>query len=147
MTLDIVRANRGVERLVGVGLATNLDVLVSPSLVLRQKVVDDLFTLQKSDGGWNLATLGPNWKRADGTPQDYDVLDAVTNVARRLGVSNYAVALAWILHQPGITSPIIGATKPHHLGEAIAAQDLKLDADTLAELEAPYVTRPVQGHQ
>lgn len=82
-----------------------------------------------------------------GTDQDYRVLDAVTSVAERLGVTNYQVALAWILRQPGITSPIIGATKPHHLGEATAALDLELDEATCAELEAPYVTRPVQGHQ
>ena len=41
----------------------------------REKVIDELFAIQKSDGGWNLATLGRNWKRADGTPQDYDTSD------------------------------------------------------------------------
>ncbi|UCF14072.1 MAG: hypothetical protein JSW59_11725, partial [Phycisphaerales bacterium] len=58
----------------------------------RAKVVDDLFALQKSDGGWNLATLGRNWKRADGTPQDYDTSDGygtgfVIYALRTAGVS------------------------------------------------------------
>ena len=69
---------------------------------------------------------------------DWAVLDRVTKVADRLGVTRAQVALAWMLHKPGITSPIIGATKIHHLEQAVAALDVVLSSDDMASLEAPY---------
>jgi aryl-alcohol dehydrogenase (NADP+) len=56
------------------------------------------------------------------------------------------VALAWLLHTPGITAPIVGATKLEHLEDALAAAELSLSADEIARLEEPYVTHPVLGH-
>ena len=56
------------------------------------------------------------------------------------------VALAWVLSKPFVTSPIIGASKPHHLADAVAATELKLDARTIARLEEPYGAKPVAGH-
>ena len=56
------------------------------------------------------------------------------------------VALAWVLSKPFVTSPIIGASKPHHLDDAMAALELKLDARTIAKLEEPYSAKPVAGH-
>lgn len=56
------------------------------------------------------------------------------------------VALAWLLHQPGVTAPIIGASKPLHLTEAVAALDLALGDDERAELEAAYRPHGVLGH-
>jgi aryl-alcohol dehydrogenase-like predicted oxidoreductase len=53
------------------------------------------------------------------------------------------VALAWVLQKPGMTSPIIGASKPHHLEDAIAALSLDLTAEEIAALEAPYVPHQV----
>jgi aryl-alcohol dehydrogenase-like predicted oxidoreductase len=67
-------------------------------------------------------------------------------VARRRGVSAAQVALAWLLHQPAVTAPIIGASKMRHLDEALAALELQLDEAELAELEAPYRPHPVLGH-
>jgi 1-deoxyxylulose-5-phosphate synthase len=56
------------------------------------------------------------------------------------------VALAWLLHKPGITAPIIGASKPHHIDDAVAALDLKLSLEDMAALEEPYVPHRVAGH-
>jgi aryl-alcohol dehydrogenase-like predicted oxidoreductase len=56
------------------------------------------------------------------------------------------VALAWVLGLPGVTSPIIGASKPHHLSDAVGALELRLNAETRAYLEEPYRPKPVHGH-
>ncbi|MCC6565506.1 MAG: aldo/keto reductase [Chloroflexi bacterium] len=77
---------------------------------------------------------------------DFAVLDAVLAVAERYGVKPAQIALAWMLHKPGVHSPIIGASKVHHLDELIAALDITLTADDIAQLEAPYVPHPVLGH-
>jgi aryl-alcohol dehydrogenase (NADP+) len=77
---------------------------------------------------------------------DFQVVDRVTEIAKKRGVSNVQVALAWILHQPGITSPIIGATKPHHVEDAIKATELKLTREELDYLSAPYKPHPILGH-
>jgi aryl-alcohol dehydrogenase-like predicted oxidoreductase len=80
-----------------------------------------------------------------GTRQDYAILARVEKLAEKLGVKPAQVALAWVLAK-GVTSPIIGATKPHHLADAVAALDIKLSDAQIASLEAPYAPRPVQGH-
>ena len=67
-------------------------------------------------------------------------------MAEKLGAKPAQVALAWVLGLPGVTAPIIGASKPHHLADAIAALDLKLDAADRALLEEPYRPRPISGH-
>ncbi len=77
---------------------------------------------------------------------DFAVVDRVSEIARRRGVKNMHVALAWVLAQPGITSPIIGASKMEHLEEAVAALSLKLDEDELKALAEPYQPHPVLGH-
>jgi aryl-alcohol dehydrogenase (NADP+) len=77
---------------------------------------------------------------------DFAVVDRVTEVAARRGVPNAQVALAWVLAQPGVTAPIVGASKPHHLDDALAAADLSLTASELKALEEPYRPHPVLGH-
>ncbi len=67
-------------------------------------------------------------------------------VAEARGVKPIQIALAWILHRPGITAPIIGASKMPHLDEAIAALDIALSDDEMAQLEEPYRPHPVLGH-
>jgi aryl-alcohol dehydrogenase-like predicted oxidoreductase len=79
-------------------------------------------------------------------PTDFDVVERVVEVAGERGVSPAQVALAWLLHKPGVTAPIIGATKLEHLHEAIAAERLDLDDKEIARLEEPYVPHPVLGH-
>jgi aryl-alcohol dehydrogenase-like predicted oxidoreductase len=81
-----------------------------------------------------------------GADQDHAILDRVQTVAQRLGAKPAQVALAWVLGVPGVTSPIIGASKPHHLADALGALDLTLDPDTRAFLEEPYRPRRVSGH-
>ncbi len=77
---------------------------------------------------------------------DFNVLDCVTEIAAQHGVKPAQIALAWMLHKPGITSPIIGASKMYQLDEAIAALDIQFSAEEMATLEAPYVPHPVLGH-
>ena len=76
---------------------------------------------------------------------DHAVVDRVGEVAKAKGVSQAQVALAWMLGKPFITSPIIGATKMHHLDDAISALPVKLTADEVTKLEEPYVPHPVSG--
>jgi aryl-alcohol dehydrogenase (NADP+) len=77
---------------------------------------------------------------------DYKVVDAVTAVAKARGVTNAQVALAWILQQPGVTAPIVGASKISHLDDANRALSLKLTDDELKALSAPYRPHPIGGH-
>ncbi|WP_459709132.1 aldo/keto reductase [Actinophytocola sp. KF-1] len=76
---------------------------------------------------------------------DRRVAAAVAAVAAERGVSRAQVALAWLLHQPAVTAPIVGVTKPHHLADAVAAVDLRLSAEELARLEADYVPHHPEG--
>jgi 1-deoxyxylulose-5-phosphate synthase len=77
---------------------------------------------------------------------DERIVDAVAKVAKARGVPPAQVALAWLLHQPGLTAPIVGTTKPNHLTDAVAAVGLKLSTEDIAALEADYVPHPVLGH-
>ncbi len=76
---------------------------------------------------------------------DRRVVEAVGRVATERAVPYAQVALAWMLTKPFITSPIVGATKPHHLADAAAALDLKLTPDEIETLEAPYIPHPTLG--
>ncbi len=80
------------------------------------------------------------------TEDDFQVADVVAEVARKRGVSAAQVALAWVLQAPGITSPIVGATKTQQLKDLIGAVELKLSADEVAALEKPYRPHPILGH-
>lgn len=77
---------------------------------------------------------------------DFAVVERVGEIAKKRGVSSAQVALAWLLHQPGITAPIIGASKPHHLEDALKALELKLEEGELKALAEPYRPHPVLGH-
>jgi aryl-alcohol dehydrogenase (NADP+) len=77
---------------------------------------------------------------------DFEVVKALSQAAAKRGVSNARMALAWVLHQPGITSPIVGASKMTHLEDAAEAVDLRLDAEELKALNEPYRPHPTLGH-
>jgi 1-deoxyxylulose-5-phosphate synthase len=77
---------------------------------------------------------------------DFAVVDRVAEVAAERGVSAAQVALAWLLHKPGVTAPIVGATKLEHLDDAVAAEQLALDADVIARLEESYMPHAIAGH-
>src|SRR5215468_4247068 len=79
-------------------------------------------------------------------PSDFDVVDAAAEVAAGRGVPPAQVALAWLLHRPGVTAPIVGTTRPGHVADALAAVKLELTEDELRRLEERYVPHPVLGH-
>ena len=76
--------------------------------------------------------------QAFGSPFDEPVVNTVQKVAAARGVSMAQITLAWVLHNPVLTAPIIGATKPRHLTEALAALDLHLDDEEIRALQEPY---------
>ena len=79
------------------------------------------------------------------TEGDRVIVERVAEVAAGRGVPPAQVALAWLLSRPGVTAPIVGATKPHHLDDAVAALDLALDAGEVARLEEPYQPHATSG--
>jgi aryl-alcohol dehydrogenase-like predicted oxidoreductase len=86
---------------------------------------------------------------ADGlyTPEvDFAVVDRAAEVAAARGAPPAQVALAWLLHKPGVTAPIVGATKLEHLDDAVAAEQLTLDGEEIARLEEPYAPHAISGH-
>ncbi|MFF7314021.1 aldo/keto reductase [Streptomyces sp. NPDC008137] len=77
---------------------------------------------------------------------DRTIVEAVTRIAADRGVPRAQVALAWLLHQSTVTAPVVGASKPGHLEDAVAAVELRLTDKELEELERPYTPHPVAGH-
>jgi aryl-alcohol dehydrogenase-like predicted oxidoreductase len=76
---------------------------------------------------------------------DRMIVEALTAVAAERQVSHAQIALAWLLAKPGVTAPIVGASKMRHLEEAVAALSLTLTADEISRLEAPYAPHSVTG--
>lgn len=76
---------------------------------------------------------------------DWDVVEAVCEVAKQRDTAPARVALAWLLTRPGVTAPIVGATQLAHLEDAIASVELELSAEEIQALEAPYQSHPVKG--
>lgn len=77
---------------------------------------------------------------------DFAVVDAVETIAKARGLSNTQVALAWVLKNPAITAPIVGASKMHHLSEALSALEVTLTEEEVAAMETPYQPKPVLDH-
>ena len=77
---------------------------------------------------------------------DFTLVDRISEVAEARGVKNAQVALAWILGKPGVSAPIIGASKMYQLEDAIAAMEIELTADELKKLEEVYEPHPILGH-
>jgi aryl-alcohol dehydrogenase-like predicted oxidoreductase len=78
--------------------------------------------------------------------EDFDVVDRVDELAAERGVPSAQIALAWLLHKPGVTAPIVGATKVAHLEDALAAAELTLSDEEVARLEEPYRPHAIIGH-
>jgi aryl-alcohol dehydrogenase-like predicted oxidoreductase len=76
---------------------------------------------------------------------DRKVVDRLGQISERRGVPRAQLALAWLLSKPGVTAPIVGATKVHHLQDAVAALSLRLTPEEIACLEEPYTPHPVLG--
>ncbi len=77
---------------------------------------------------------------------DFAVVDRAIELAEERGTSAAQIALSWLLHKPGVTAPIVGATRLEHLEDALAAEQLELSADEMARLEGPYVPHAIAGH-
>jgi aryl-alcohol dehydrogenase-like predicted oxidoreductase len=106
-----------------------------------------LLTGTRSRGGGGGSTRAGNDPAAQAlySDTDFDVVDALVDVAAELGRPPAQVALAWLRDRPGVTAPIVGATKRAHLEDALASLDLDVGADAQKRLEAPYVPHPVMG--
>jgi aryl-alcohol dehydrogenase-like predicted oxidoreductase len=103
----------------------------------------------RSRGGERHTTRAGSDEFADwlySQPTDFDVVDRVVEIAGERGVKPAQVALAWLLQKPGVTAPIIGATKASHLEDALGALDVELSENEVRRLEEPYVPHPVLGH-
>ncbi|MCW2643628.1 MAG: alcohol dehydrogenase [Dactylosporangium sp.] len=79
--------------------------------------------------------------------EDFAVVEALNEVAQERDLPPAQIALAWLLHKPGVTAPIVGATKLQHLEDALAAVDVSLTEEEIKRLEAPYRPHPISGHQ
>ncbi len=79
-------------------------------------------------------------------PEDFEVLKQTIQIAAKYDVKPAQIALAWLLQKPGLTAPIIGASKMYHLEEAVAAVDINLSVEDIAQLEEPYRPHPTLGH-
>jgi 1-deoxyxylulose-5-phosphate synthase len=80
------------------------------------------------------------------SPADFDVIDRLAEIATARGAPSAQVALAWLLSRPGVTAPIIGATRLGHIGDALAASTLTLTGEEIRRLDEPYRPHPVLGH-
>lgn len=78
--------------------------------------------------------------------QDFAIVDRIAEVAKKRGANNAQIALAWVLQQPGVTAPIVGASKMHQLDDAIAALNIKLDDSELKSLAEHYRPRAIMAH-
>ena len=82
---------------------------------------------------------------AQHAPTRRKVVESVGRIAEARGIPRAEIALAWLLHKPAVTAPIIGASKPHHLEDAVAALSVKLSPEEMSALEEHYVPHPVAG--
>jgi aryl-alcohol dehydrogenase-like predicted oxidoreductase len=100
----------------------------------------------KAEGTKRLETDQFGKSMYNGTEEaDHKVIDKLTELSARRSLPQATVALAWMLAKPYVDSPIVGATKPHHLEDAVRALEVKLSPEEIAELEAAYVPHPVLG--
>jgi aryl-alcohol dehydrogenase (NADP+) len=78
---------------------------------------------------------------------DQRVLDRLEEISQKRGIPQAQTALAWLLHKPGMVAPIVGASKAHHLDDAVAAAGVKLSDEEIARLEEPYIPHEIAGHE
>ncbi len=86
-------------------------------------------------------------KRLYSQPDDLLVADRVTEVARNRGIAPAQIALAWLLSRPGVTAPVLGATRVEHVDQAVASLSVTLDPEEIRKLEADYKPHPILGHE
>lgn len=104
-------------------------------------------TRRQDSYGETARSLSDEYSRALYTPQtDFEIIDRVAELAQRRGVKRATIALAWMLQKPGITAPIIGASKMGHLEDGLAALEIKLAEEEMKYLEERYQPHPIAGH-
>ena len=103
-------------------------------------------TRQREGGSTTRSQVDTMAKDMYYSEDDFQVADAVVEVAKQRGVSAAQVACAWVLQAPGVTSPIVGATKTEHLRDILNCVDLKLTHEEVAALEKPYKPHKIAGH-
>jgi aryl-alcohol dehydrogenase-like predicted oxidoreductase len=101
---------------------------------------------QRGQAGGTLRAETDEYSRKLYTDADFEVVDRVVALGGRRGVPPARIALAWLLHQPAVTAPIVGASKMPHLDDAVAALDVKLTDEERHSLEEPYRPHGVLGH-
>jgi aryl-alcohol dehydrogenase-like predicted oxidoreductase len=77
---------------------------------------------------------------------DFDIVDVLQELSKERGLPPAQIALAWLLHKPGVTAPIVGATKDRHIDDAVAAVGITLTESEILRLEAPYQPHSIRGH-
>ena len=103
-------------------------------------------TRMPSDEATTRSTTDPIQKRRYGKQSDAEVIEAVQGVAKARSLPPAQVALAWLLSKPGVSAPIIGATKPHHIEDAVKALSVQLTAEEVKQIEEHYVPHVVTSH-
>ncbi len=103
-------------------------------------------TRGRGDAGGTVRAQTDDFARKLYDDSDFDVVDRVVEISRERGVPAAQVALAWLLAQPGVTAPIIGASKPEHLSQAVSALAVNLSDDERRRLEEPYRPHTIRGH-
>lgn len=108
-----------------------------------------VLTGNRTRAGERLTTRANNDEFGDSlyVDEDFDVVDRLVEVAGERELPPAQVALAWLLHKPGVTAPIVGATKLSHLDDAIAAAEVSLTAKDIERLEEPYRPHAISGHR
>jgi aryl-alcohol dehydrogenase-like predicted oxidoreductase len=101
---------------------------------------------RRGQEGGTLRAKNDKYSRELYGDSDFDVVDRVVALASRRGLPPAQVALAWLFHQPGVTAPIVGASKMQHLDDAVAALDVKLSEEERRLLEEPYRPHSIRGH-
>jgi aryl-alcohol dehydrogenase-like predicted oxidoreductase len=101
---------------------------------------------RRGQEGGTLRAKNDKYSRELYEESDFDVVDRVVDLAGRRGLPPAQIALAWLLHQPAVTAPIVGASKMQHLDDAVAALDVKLTEEERRSLEEPYRPHSIRGH-
>jgi len=119
-------------------------VAITPWSPLARGLLSGKYTRDMSGNTTRAQTdqLTPKFFRAD----DLDVVDRVVELAEKRGVTPAQIALAWLMQQPGLTAPVIGATRMNHLEESVAAVEIQLSAEECEYLEELYQPHPIRGH-
>lgn len=127
-------------------LCIDQGVALIPWSPLARGFLDGNRSAQKGEGPTRRAQTDHMARTMYFKDNDYEIAEATQAVAKNRGITPTQAACAWILQAPGVTAPIVGATKTHHLEEIFAMVDIKLSSEEIAAMEAPYRPHAIAGH-